>query len=321
MTKQVLSFLILACAGCAPLTRTQVKAVNQFADAGKNFSDYPAKIMTSLAEVRSRRGVYAANSIQTPALHIEELDSIHSFTNETMALAEDVDLSVKIIDKYAQSLLLLSSDKHVASLDEQSKTFGTGLDSLTSKYNATAHSVHVPAGLGGAVAQLIASGGKQYIRIRQATELKKFVQQADTLVGVMTTNLLQFLLSSNIKELIAIEEKGVRNNYLSYLRQVKTVYSTVSGDSAIIQSNTRPAIANDNDYLQLKTAVENIKKLQQQTVLVTKAMRKAHTKLLETVRQKRTLSSALDEVMALQEEVKKVKLTVSKIERAKTTLP
>jgi len=319
--KKFYLFLLLpfTMAACSTLTSTQIKAVNQFARTSTGFSAYPSKIMQGLAEVRAKRGVYYANSLDNPTLHITELDSIYSFKKQDFAISKKVDVTFKIIDKYAKSLLLLSSDKYEKSLDVQASHFGEDLDSLTSRYNSIDGAKRVPTGIGGAIGQLVAFGGKQYIRTRQAKEIKKFVPKADTLIAVMTDNLLEFLLSTNIDELIKNEEDGVNDSYLSYLRHIKTTSSlTSSKDTSMLALNTKSTIQNDNEYLQLKTSVDGVKRLRQLTVAATRKLRNAHKKLLEALQQKRNLKTAIWEVQQLYDGIKDIKSAIEQVEKPTT---
>lgn len=301
---------------CATLTKTQIKAVNQFARTSRNFSAYPSKIMQGLAEIRSKRGVYFANSLDNPKLHIQELDNIYSFKKQDYVFSTKVDVTFKIIDKYAKSLLLLSSDKYEKNLDVQALNFGEDLDSLTVRYNSISEVKPVPTGIGGAIGQLVAFGGRQFIRTRQAKEIKKFVPKADTLIAVMTDNLLEFLLSTNIDALIKNEEAGINDSYLSYLRHIKTVSSvTSSKDTSLLALNTKSSIENDNEYLELRTSIDGVKKLRQLTVNATRKLRRAHKKLLDSLRQKQNLKTAIWEVQQLYDGIKDIKSAIEQIEK------
>jgi len=286
--------------GCASLTSTQINAVNQFARTSKNFSAYPSRIITELAEIRVKRGIYFSNSIDDPKLHLEDLDGLYTSRKSDYAISDQVDITFKVIDKYAQSLLLLSSDDYVTDLQEQAANFGGDLDSLTSRYNSLDGVKKVPTGIGGAIGKIIAFGGKQYIRSKQAEEIRKFVPQADTLVSVMTTNLLEFLQSTNIEELIRNEERGVSSNYLSFLRQ------------------RHAAIENERDYLALRTDLDLIKQLRSETVTATRHLRKAHLKLLEEVQTKKTLEESIQELQELYDDVKDIKSTIDSINYPKS---
>jgi hypothetical protein len=167
---------------CASLTKTQIETVNQFAQTTKNFSAYPSKIMTGLADIRALRGIYAANSIGTPELHLKELNSTYDLKVSDYQKSQKIDITFQIIDQYAQSLILLSSDKFVTDIKAQALTMGPMLDSLIAIYNTFDKNSKITVGIGAAVSQLIILGGKQYIRQKQAKEIKKFVSQADPLI-------------------------------------------------------------------------------------------------------------------------------------------
>ena len=102
---------------CASLTNSQIEAVNQFAKSSQNFSAFPCKIMTGLAEVRMSRSLFYANSLSDAKLHVGELDSAYVQLQFDKAMSVKIDITFKIIDKYAQSLLLLSSDKFENDID------------------------------------------------------------------------------------------------------------------------------------------------------------------------------------------------------------
>ena len=95
MMKKIYLMLLLTSFmyGCSTLSKTQIKAVNFFATTSKNFSAYPSKIMTGLADIRVKRGVYYANSLDNPRLHIQELDSIYSFKKENYAISAKVNIT------------------------------------------------------------------------------------------------------------------------------------------------------------------------------------------------------------------------------------
>lgn len=287
---------------CASLTKTQVEAVNQFAQTTKDFSDFPSKIMTELADIRYKRGLYYVNSLtdtlkEGAELHIAELDSLYIQKNIDNSVSTKVDITFKIIDKYSQSLLLLSSDKYVDDISKQAKNFGVGIDSLINIYNSIDSAKILPSGIGGAVSQLIILGGKQYIKNKQAKEIKKFVGLADTLVSIMTINLLEYLTSTKINNIILGEERGIRRNYLSFLQQ-----------------NINSSVESDENYLELKNSIDGVKKLQQKTIKATKNLRAAHKKLLNEISETKDLKETIMELQDLYEDINELKETVQKIE-------
>jgi hypothetical protein len=256
--------------------------------------------MEEMAEIRIKRGIYYANSLSDPKTHIDELDNIYEQWKFDHNASEKVDITFKIIDKYAQSLTLLSADKYSSDLEEQSEKFGINIDTLIAINNRLEGTTKIPVGIGASIGQLVVFSGKQYIRIKQAKEIKKFVGMADTLVHVMTNNLLEYLQSSSVNELIEGEEREITRNYLSYLQQ-----------------SQKATIENEHDYIELKKKIEAVKELQQQTIGATIKLKKAHTKLLENLQQKKKLKDAIEEIQVLYEEIKLLKESIEKIERIK----
>ena len=285
---------------CASLTKTQIESVNQFAHHSQNFSAFPGRIMTELAEIRTIRGVWYANSLAVPKFHIDVLDSVYFNKTHAYNVSEKSDITFRVIDKYAQSLALLSCDRYEKEFVKQTEGFGVGLDTLIKRYNRIDNTVALPEGVGAVAGKLVIMGGRQYIMSRQAREIKKFVPQADTLVAVMTSNLLQFLKSENIDELIRAEEFGLNQNYLSYIRQS--------------QGTSTQA---DFQYLELKSRLDAVKQLRSKTITATKSMRNAHSELLKSIQKKKKLIESLQGLKVMAEQVRDLKATVDKIEKPK----
>jgi len=288
----------LLAGACATLSKTQIESVNQFAKCSNDFSAFPSGIMTELANIRTIRGVWYANSLTIPKNHIDILDSVYFNSTHAYKLSEKSDITFRVIDKYAKSLALLSSDRYENEFVKQTEGFGVSLDTLIKRYNRIDNSRALPVGIGAAAGKLVIMGGRQYIRSKQAREIKKFVPQADTLVAIMTSNLLQFLKSENIDELIMAEEFGINQNYLSYIRQ---------------SHGTSPQ--DDFQYLGLKTRLDGVKQLRDKTITATKSMRKAHGELLESIQKKRNLVESLQGIKEMAEQVRDLKNTIDKIEK------
>jgi hypothetical protein len=290
----------LSTVGCATLSKTQIESVNQFARYSEDFSAFPSRIMTELADIRTIRGVWFANSLSVPKNHIDILDSVYFNKTHAYRVSEKSDITFKVIDKYAHSLALLSSDRYENEFVKQTEGFGVSLDTLIRRYNRIDNTVVLPEGIGAAAGKLIIMGGRQYIRSRQAREIKKFVPQADTMVAVMTSNLLKFLKSENIDELIRAEEFGINQNYLSYIRQSQGT-----------------SIQADFQYLELKSRLDGVVQLRSKTISATKCMRKAHAELLQSIQRKKKLKESLQGLKIMAEQVRELKTTVDKIEKPK----
>lgn len=310
--------LVVLLSSCASLTKSQVEAVHQFSKTSAGFSAYPSKVMTSLADVYVKRGVYLVNSLEdfdnmntssdadddtsaenSVRQHVAELNKIMESKKKGYANAAQIDITFKIIDKYIQALMLLSAPKHISNVGEQATNLGAGLDSLIGAYNNIPESKKVTKGIGGLVGNLIMAGGKQWVRAKQANEIKRFVPAADEMIGVMTDNLLGFLRSGKIDSLIRNERQAIETNYLAFLRHRK------------------PTVQNERDYLDLYMHVDYIDTLRRQTIDATTALRSAHADLTAQILQKKTLNEFITALQTLYDDVKDVKATIEVINAPK----
>jgi benzoyl-CoA reductase/2-hydroxyglutaryl-CoA dehydratase subunit BcrC/BadD/HgdB len=116
----------------------------------------------------------------------------------------------------------------------------------------------------------------------------------------MTGNLLHFLRSENIDELIKVEEFGINQNYLSYIRQTHGT-----------------SIENDIEYLQLKSRIDGIRELRSKTITAVMTMRKAHRELRDAIQKKKDLLETLQGLKVLAEQVRDLKTAVDKIDETK----
>lgn len=309
MKKIVLLFFLSTLTACASLTETQINAVQQFANTSKDFSNYPKKVGDELSEIRKESRVFDANAQLDRMEHITRLTKIHSEEMLDANYSRKVEVTFSVLDKYSQSLLLLSTMKS-DDIEKQAKSFGIELDSLVALYNSVDHVRKVPTGMGGAVSQLIATGGKKYMREQQAKDLKKFIPQGDVLVATMTTNLINYLDkkvyikslndSLGLKDLIASQRRSLAEDYGSYL-------------SSVSFRNQSPPVESDRKYLALLHRLDNVETLRAQTISAARKLREAHAKISKEILTKRTLKETIKELQVLYEDVNNIRSTLVKI--------
>lgn len=309
MKKTAILIFLFSLTACASLTETQVNAVHQFANATSDFSNYPKKVTDELAIIRRESRMFDANAQLDRSEHIRRLEKIYLEETLDLRYTRKVELTFNVLDKYAQSLLLLSTTNS-DDLEKQAKNFGIEIDSLIVLYNTIDNVRKIPTGIGGAVSQVIATGGKKYLTARRAKDLKKFVPQGDVLVAHMTANLVSYLDkkvyvsalndSLGLKDLIASQRKSLEEDYGSYL-------------STVFFRNQAPPLDTDREYLSLLRRLDNVEKLRTQTIAATKKLREAHAAISKEMYAKRTLKESLKEIQALYEDVKNIRMTLAEI--------
>lgn len=309
MKKIVALFFLLSLASCATLTETQINAVHQFANAGSEFSKYPEKVANELAVIRRESRMFDANAQLDRAEHIKRLEKINSEETLDLKYSRKIELTFAVLDKYAQSLLLLSTTTS-GDLEKQAKNFGIEIDSLIGLYNTIDNVRKMPIGIGGAVSRVIAVGGKNYLRARQAKDLKKFIPEGDVLVAHLATNLVNYLDkkvyvrslndSLGLKDLIAGQRKSLEEDYGSYL-------------STVLFRNQIPPLEYDREYLSLLRRLDGIEKLRKQTIAATQKLQEAHAAISKEMLARRTLKQSIKEVQALYEDVKNIRTTLIEI--------
>jgi hypothetical protein len=271
MKKVIYCIIILQLSGsCLSVSRQQQKVVQQFATKTENFAVIPQKIMGELADIREMRGIYYANSLTDPVLHLDELNAIVKERLKDDRIPELVWTSFRILDEYAGALVQLSSNDPVQSAHDSYLKFGVELETLVGKYNNINGVGRLPSGIGTTLARAMDLGTKHYLANRQYKELKKFVNLADTLVAVVCGEMVRFLSSEKLGQLIQAEETGITESFRFYF------------------TKRLPTVESEKEYVALKKHIELVKIMQGQAIQATKNLRIVHGKLAAELNRKFT---------------------------------
>lgn len=291
-----LLFLFLA-ASCRTVSNEQRKVVGQFALKTENFSAFPEKMWTEIAEIREARGVYYANSFTDPAIHLEELDAIVKERRSDDKIPGRVGSVFEILDHYADGLVELSSDDMLKSSSLLFGSFGDDLDVLVEAYNKIDNSQALPAGVGSLLVKTVDQGTKAYMANRQYKALRKYVNQADTLVAALCSEMVKYLSSEKLNQLIKNEESGIRESFRFYLSK-----------------RSPPDINSGYAYITLMKRVENVNSVRIQTIRAAGNLKIAHRKVAEALRNKKTLKETTVDLNRFYVDVKKLNLMIKKLD-------
>ena len=116
--KKFITFILLTIViqSCNTLSHTKKTYVHQFAASTKDLPKYSLKFNQTLSNVRKSRGIYFANTLSTPSLHLTELDSIYAQQKLDERKTILFQNSFEILNTYSKILLALSSDVYVDDL-------------------------------------------------------------------------------------------------------------------------------------------------------------------------------------------------------------
>jgi hypothetical protein len=266
---------------CNTLTHSEKTHVHQFAASTKNIPQYALKFHQSLSNVRKSRGVYFANTLSTPLLHLNELDSIyaqHKLDERKTILFLN---SFEILSTYSKILLTLSSDVYVDDLYNNVKELEYNLESLI-KLNNTLTSFDAPTGFINIGAKMGVISGRIYLNQKQSKEIKILLNSSDTLITNVSNNIISYLDSKNLNDIINNEDKMLSINYLSY-----------------IQQTNRTNITNDLEYIQLKSNVDNIKQLRKKLIICMVNLKDSHKIIVEELNKKNSIVDNLNQIKEL----------------------
>jgi hypothetical protein len=170
--------------GCTVLTERQVAAVNQFADATKDFATSPGVVITAHAELRRRRGLLEAATRSNGKAAAHDLENALSQQAGLKALAASSDAAMEVLDDYTEMLSLLSSPTFTGDLQNQTIALGNSIDNNIATFNKVSGS-NINS-FGDVVAGIVRAGGGIWIRHEQQVALKAAVTQADAEVDKLT---------------------------------------------------------------------------------------------------------------------------------------
>ncbi len=257
---------------CISVSKQERDIVHQFAIKAENFSVVPERIWIELADIRELRGVYYANSFSDPKTHLNELDAIVKERIINDKIPRKVRSVFNILDKYADGLAQLSSDAPFETRRTLFGVIGKDLESSIGYYNKLSGDDMLQAGSGTLLVNSLEAGTRIYLGNRQFKALKKYVNQADTLVSALCKEMVNYLSSEILISLIANEASGIHESFGFYFTK-----------------RSPPSIESEKTYIALMKRMEEISVLRMQSIRTVKNLRAAHFAVAEALNRKKSL--------------------------------
>lgn len=290
-----LILLISIIQSCNTLSHTKKTYVHQFATSTKDLPKYSLKFNQTLSNVRKSRGVYFANTLSTPSLHLTELDSIYAQQKLDERKTILFQNSFEILNTYSKILLTLSSDVYVDDLYNNIKELEYDLESLINLNNKLT-SFNTPTGFVNIGAKIGVVSGRIYINQKQSKEIKILLNSSDTLITNVSNNIISYLDSKNLNAIIDNEDKMLSINYLSY-----------------IQQSNRTNISNDLEYIQLKSNIDNIKQLRKTLIICMTNLKESHKVMVEEINKKNSTIDSINELKDLTKSIVEINQIVKEL--------
>ena len=295
--KKFITFILLTIViqSCNTLSHTKKTYVHQFATSTKDLPKYSLKFNQTLSNVRKSRGIYFANTLSTPSLHLTELDSIYAQQKLDERKTILFQNSFEILNTYSKILLALSSDVYVDDLYNNIKELEYDLESLINLNNKLT-SFNTPTGFVNIGAKIGVVSGRIYINQKQSKEIKILLNSSDTLITNVSNNIISYLDSKNLNTIIDNEDKMLSINYLSY-----------------IQQSNRTNISNDLEYIQLKSNIDNIKQLRKTLIICMTNLKESHKVMVEEINKKNSTMDSINEIKELAKSIIEINQIVKEL--------
>lgn len=303
MVRTTIGLLLLAATaltGCATLTKSQVRAVNDFATLTEKGAGYPDKLLNetidNLYQARVLDGSQNVSSTRPLTVSViaaynvdrlRGLDTVRLFKVQLRALKE-----------YAEALQRLSSPDFATKAASAADALGKSVD----KAAATVFTNPV-TGIGKALSGTLKAVGNRYIGAKQTKAIQRYVNTGDTLIAAICTRNERFF-QTNV------------NGYIAAIERTQTatangMLQTLSGQPAASVERFQLA----SEMADRIARYEQLRQLNQQTIQAFRQIRLAHHELRNTLQTKQTLQSVGQQLVDFYDTINELQETYQSIKR------
>ncbi|MEO8764938.1 MAG: hypothetical protein ABI416_11650 [Ginsengibacter sp.] len=279
---------------CAVLSDSQRKNINTFATVAKNYTNFPGAAVKKSQQLHYNNDVLEASAIPDSTQIIRSLTKAKTEFEKGIVFSNKMNLSLKLIQKYAALLAQLSSDSYVDELGKNARELSGELNNAVDLFNAQL-STKIPDKVGKGISQIITIIGGRIIQNKQSKALKMFIPIADTLIQLTTVNLVS-ALDGDLKPLIE-----------SYKETFQSDFKAIIFDHAdkVDYNMLRFYIKSNEDFAD----VESFRK---RCIRAAENMAASHNELKDNIARKKTLTELLVNTKAFIADVKELYAIVNK---------
>jgi hypothetical protein len=273
---------------CSVLSESQLKNINTFATAAKNYSNFPGEVVKKSQELHYNNNILEASAIPDSTQIIRSLDKAKAQFEKGVGFSKKMDVSLQLIQKYAALLAQLSSGSFTDDLGKNAKELSGELNNAVGLFNDQ-FSTQIPDKVGKGISQIITIIGDRVIKNKQSKALKNFIPIGDTIIQLTADNLVS-ALDSDLKPLIE-----------SYKATFQIDFKTIIFNhiDKIDYNMLRFYIKTNSDY-------EDVELLRKRCIHAAEKMASSHKELKENIMKKKNLRELLSETKAFITDVKEL---------------
>jgi hypothetical protein len=292
--------VLMLLGSCATLSREQIGAVEKFGNNCDSFKRYPSLLFEEIAEIRMERGLLYAATLQDPENRVEELEAIHDTYRQDLTLATKTDKSLEILRTYSKALRVLIGKGRWQSRGREFRSLGRALDSLVQQANKLQlFREELPEGVGKSAGVIAAYGAEHLMRNKQLRLTRKFIAESDTLVAVLSSQLVEVLRMPHVSAVIENEKTGVRTNYTNFLRATSLATAGSAASPAVTTEQ-------DREFLELYERARRLTYSRGYIISATNRLAKAHKAIVLSMEKGKSAEELYDSLLAFADAISKI---------------
>jgi hypothetical protein len=273
---------------CSVLSNGQLENINAFATATKNYAAFPGEVVKKTQQLHYNNDILEASALPDSALMIRSLTRAKEQWEKGIAFSKKMNLSLRLIQKYAALLAQLSSGSFTDDLGESTSELCGSLNNTVELFNAQ-FSTKIPGNVGEGISQIVKTIGTRFIKNKQSKALKEFIPMADTLVQITKDNLVN-ALETDLKPLIESYKATFQSDF-----------------NAIIFNHIQRADFNIlRFYIQTNDDYETVELLRKKCISAAEKLASAHKKLSQNITRKKNLVELIQETKDFISDVKEL---------------
>lgn len=291
--------ILFMLSNCAVLTSSQIKEVEKFALASKQYTTLPGALPSSYGILMRNRKLL---KISRDAYRVtdkdgridpapanaawQEIKEAYKVEMDFDAAGRELDGALSVLTVYSELLTTMASDDFTEALSQKLEKLGKQLDKATDDYNMQFKTDHPLDKIGGTVAKVVRAVGGFYLRKKQAVILQDTIEAANPIIKVLMQDV----------------ERIARETFKPKFQKCEEMYLGRTFKSVAINNNRISVCTTVFAYEELKRT-RNAIALSDQVAAAAKTYRQAHQSLYENTRKRVELKTLIEEIETLKDEI------------------